>query len=279
MEIKNEWEKIKDNHLTLSKEAADNYDMGYASTNFPTKLYMDYELGIIEKAVNMIDDKNREIAIDLGCGTGRDIWNFAPKFDRVVGYDFSENMIKVAKENAKLNNTNNVNFVLRDLEKQQFQDYEDSTVSYINAGFGMGSFIKNIDNVLKEINRVLKVGGIFTISVYNKESLVNVMPKNILKPSLSAIVSNDEVLDVFLGGKKYSIPSKSYTVNELSDKLNQYFSVQQILTHPTLTSILPKELFIDEKFNNICSFFENEISIGTNCNAGAYIIATCRKEI
>src|SRR3972149_7696457 len=89
-----DWIKGKEQHLALSAAAADLYDELYEHANFATGSYMHYELEMISKY--MAQAPSLSLAIDLGCGTGRDSFLLSKQFDQVYGYDFSPEMIRVA---------------------------------------------------------------------------------------------------------------------------------------------------------------------------------------
>lgn len=68
-------------------------------------------------AINCLDDKNNNIALDLYCGIGT-IGIFASKyFKRVYGIEIVKQAIEDAKYNAKINNINNTEFFAGDVEE------------------------------------------------------------------------------------------------------------------------------------------------------------------
>lgn len=68
-------------------------------------------------AINCLDDKNNDIALDLYCGIGT-IGIFASKyFKRVYGIEIVKQAIEDAKYNAKINNINNIEFFAGDVEE------------------------------------------------------------------------------------------------------------------------------------------------------------------
>lgn len=68
-------------------------------------------------AINCLDDKNNDIALDLYCGIGT-IGIFASKyFKKVYGIEIVKQAIEDAKYNAKINNINNTEFFAGDVEE------------------------------------------------------------------------------------------------------------------------------------------------------------------
>lgn len=96
--------------------------------------------------------------LDLGCGPGRDTKIFTNKGFQVTGIDLSRNMIKAAKEKCV-----NATFHVMNMEKLEFTDetfdgiWANSSLLHISK--------KNIPKVLGEVYRILKVGGIFYLSL------------------------------------------------------------------------------------------------------------------
>ncbi len=101
-------------------------------------------------------------ALDIGCGIGRITRPLSDFFNEVYGIDFSEQMIKKAKElNA---DKKNLHFQSNDGENIPFKDnYFDFCFSYLTF-----RHIKNkqiIGRYIKEICRILKPKGLFKIEV------------------------------------------------------------------------------------------------------------------
>lgn len=68
-------------------------------------------------AINCLDNKNNDVALDLYCGIGT-IGIFASKyFKKVYGIEIVKQAIEDAKYNAKINNTNNIEFFAGDVEE------------------------------------------------------------------------------------------------------------------------------------------------------------------
>lgn len=68
-------------------------------------------------AINCLDNKNNDVALDLYCGIGT-IGIFASKyFKKVYGIEIVKQAIEDAKYNAKINNINNIEFFAGDVEE------------------------------------------------------------------------------------------------------------------------------------------------------------------
>lgn len=98
-------------------------------------------------------------ALDLCCGTGD--WTIALANEvgsngEVIGLDFSQNMLKVGEEKIKRLHLNQVKLVHGNAMELPFPD---NTFDYVTIGFGLRN-VPDYMQVLKEMNRVLKPGGL-----------------------------------------------------------------------------------------------------------------------
>ncbi|MEK3886029.1 demethylmenaquinone methyltransferase [Bacillus sp. FSL K6-3431] len=97
-------------------------------------------------------------ALDLCCGTGD--WTIALAKSvgddgKVVGLDFSQNMLKIAKEKKDLENLQQIELIHGNAMELPFPD---DTFDYVTIGFGLRN-VPDYTQVLMEMNRVLKPGG------------------------------------------------------------------------------------------------------------------------
>lgn len=129
--------------------------------NFRQRPFKDVSLEI-EKIIQKI--KPGKI-LDLGCGNCRNLLFFAKEGFDCYGVDFSQNMLNYGKEFAKKNNFN-VKLKKAQLEKIPFKnnnfDYllSIATLHHLNK--------ENQEDAVKEMYRILRVGGIAIVSVWNK---------------------------------------------------------------------------------------------------------------
>lgn len=107
--------------------------------------------------------KEGDTVIDLGSGAGNDAFvarRFTGEKGKVLGIDFTEAMIKRARENAEKLAFNNVEFRLGDIDDMPV------TSNYANVIVSncVLNLVPNKHRVISEIFRVLKPGGHFSIS-------------------------------------------------------------------------------------------------------------------
>ncbi|XP_073409293.1 putative methyltransferase DDB_G0268948 [Dendrobates tinctorius] len=92
-----------------------------------------------------------EMALDVGCGTGRYTLPLAPHFKQVLGVDVSESQINVAKQ---MTLANNVSYMVAPAEKLPLKD---ASVDLVHVGLAAHWF--TLDKFINESVRVLKRRG------------------------------------------------------------------------------------------------------------------------
>lgn len=107
--------------------------------------------------------KKGDTVIDLGSGAGNDCFvarAATGETGKVIGIDFTEAMIDKARTNADKMGYNNVEFRQGDIEKMPVT----ANVADVVVSNCVLNLVPNKDAVIKEIFRVLKAGGHFSIS-------------------------------------------------------------------------------------------------------------------
>ena len=107
--------------------------------------------------------KTGDVVVDLGSGAGNDCFVAraeAGEAGKVIGIDFTEAMINKARENAEKLGFHNVEFRQGDIEKMPVS----ANIADVIVSNCVLNLVPNKDNVFKEIYRVLKPGGHFSIS-------------------------------------------------------------------------------------------------------------------
>lgn len=107
--------------------------------------------------------KNGDVVVDLGSGAGNDAFiarHETGETGKVIGIDFTPAMIERARNNAAIRRFNNVEFRQGDIEKMPVT----SNVADVIVSNCVLNLVPDKDAVMKEIFRVLKPGGHFSIS-------------------------------------------------------------------------------------------------------------------
>lgn len=262
---------LKRNLLTLTKQWSKSYN-NYGEAFFGTRTYLGYELGILEQEISKLPD--REVFVDLGCATGRLTFQLARRFKRVVGYDISPHMIE--KANAKIPEADLKRICFKVVDIESGIPEPDNSVSLIVMNLGTASDVREIKSVLKEIARVLKPHGRFFLSFYNSEALLYRWDFIPWPTGLAAQINiHKHCLDVHSGKKILSVYARPYSSDEISDIIKGGITISQTLTYPTISAILPNDLFENQpEVQKSIEAVDKELATSSG---GAYIIATGQK--
>jgi arsenite methyltransferase len=175
--------------------------------------------------------KEGNTVIDLGSGAGNDAFiarKITGETGSVIGIDFTEKMIKKAKENAAKVGFTNVDFRLGDIESMPV---DDNTADVVVSNCVL-NLVPNKKNVFKEIFRVLKPGAHFSISDIVLEGE---LPADLCKAAemyagcVSGAVQKQEYLNIIneTGFKNIKI-QKEKIISVPDDILLNYISPEQL---------------------------------------------------
>ncbi len=112
----------------------------------------------MKSTIETLDEFDFSIVIELGCGTGKNTTYLLQKADKVIGLDFSQEMLNKAKTKIK---DERVEFQKADLTANW--NIENDFADLITCSLVL-EHIKNLDSVFNQANEKLKNGGIFFIS-------------------------------------------------------------------------------------------------------------------
>ncbi|KAM3916964.1 putative methyltransferase [Leptodactylus fuscus] len=102
-----------------------------------------------------------EMALDVGCGTGRYTIPLAPHFKKVLGIDISESQINLAKQ---YNSAGNVSYMVAPAEKMPLKD---ASVDLVTSGLAAHWF--SLDKFAGEAVRVLRTKGCFAVHAFHPD--------------------------------------------------------------------------------------------------------------
>lgn len=175
--------------------------------------------------------KHGDTVIDLGSGAGNDAFiarHETGATGRVIGVDFSEAMIAKARKNVEKLGFNNVEFRQGDIEEMPISD----SVADVIVSNCVLNLVPNKANVFKEIHRVLKPGGHFSISDI---VLVGDLPKDLQEAAemyagcVSGAIQKEEYLGLIRQTGFESIElQKEKAIMIPDDILLQYISKEEL---------------------------------------------------
>ena len=172
-----------------------------------------------------------DTVIDLGSGAGNDCFIAraeAGAEGKVIGIDFTTAMIDKARANAEARGFNNVEFRQGDIEKMPVT----SNVADVIVSNCVLNLVPNKDGVCKEIYRVLKPGGHFSIS---DVVLAGALPEALQKDAemysgcVAGAIQKQTYLDLISANGFNNIRvQKEKQIRIPNDILRNYLSAEQI---------------------------------------------------
>ncbi len=175
--------------------------------------------------------KKGDVVIDLGSGAGNDAFiarHETGATGKVIGIDFTPAMIERARQNNEVRGFNNVEFRKGDIEKMPVTA---NTADVIVSNCVL-NLVPNKDAVIKEIYRVLKPGGHFSISDIVLEGE---LPKQIKEAAemyagcVAGAIQKQVYLEMIEANDFKNITvQKDKAIIVPDDILSQYLSTEQI---------------------------------------------------
>jgi SAM-dependent methyltransferase len=149
--------------MTTPDGAEHEFDWGVAANNKWFHNTVKKEIFADDTYQRFFKIKPGDVVIDLGSGAGNDCFIARAQTGatgKVIGIDFTEAMIDKARANAEKLGFNNIEFRYGDIEKMPVT----AKVADVVVSNCVLNQVPNKANVMKEIFRVLKPGGHFSIS-------------------------------------------------------------------------------------------------------------------
>jgi len=134
---------------------------------------LDTELknSVLEK---LLRENGVKTVLDLTCGTGSQVLFLAKRGYKIIGSDFSPDLLKIARKKAKKAKMN-LKFVDGDMRTIKVGKF-DAAITMFNA---VGHLTKDgFERAMKNINQNLNDGGIYVFDIFNIDSLTDEVVSN-----------------------------------------------------------------------------------------------------
>ena len=173
-----------------------------------------YEIGYDQTDINELSDSNLglgcgnptaigeikvgEIVLDLGSGAGFDAFlaqRQVGESGKVIGVDFTPEMIEKARKNAKKLNLSNVEFIIGDIENLPISE---NSIDVIISNCVI-NLVPNKDKVFQEAYRVLKPGGRLYLSdivLLSELSAEQKSDEKLLTGCVAGAIQKDDYLEI-----------------------------------------------------------------------------------
>lgn len=165
--------------------------------------------------------KKGDIVVDLGSGAGNDCFiarNEVGDNGKVIGLDFSPEMVTKARSNNAKRGYTNVEFIEADIENMPL---EDNTIDVVVSNCVL-NLLPQKDKIFKEIYRVLKTGGHFCVSdvvlngTFPKEFINNAA---LYAGCIASAIQRDEYLQEIKNANFESITVQQTKTIEIPDNV------------------------------------------------------------
>jgi len=172
-----------------------------------------------------------DVVVDLGSGAGNDAFvarHETGETGKVIGIDFTPAMIELARKNAVVRGFNNIEFRQGDIEEMPVIT---ATVDVVVSNCVL-NLVPNKDAVIKEIYRVLKPGGHFSIADIVLEGQLPTEIQDVAEMyagCVSGAIQKEAYLKLIeINGFKNITLQKDKIITIPDDILSKYLSTEQL---------------------------------------------------
>jgi SAM-dependent methyltransferase len=250
------------------KKYSQYYDMFYIDKNYKG------ETAFILRHLKKFSRKSSRL-LSLGCGTCTYELLMAKKGYKIVGIDMSAGMLKVAAEKIKKSRLQSkISLYQKDVRDFAFEEKFDSASSMFNV-IGYQTKNEEFEAMLKNVNGVLKPGGIFMFDCWYGPAVLKDKPgdrvkeikigkRRIIRLTKSKLNEEDGVIEINF--KVLELEGKKLLFETEETHFVRFWSI------PELTYFLDKAGF---SIVEICNFMDEKTKISDN-NWNIFVVARKR---
>jgi ubiquinone/menaquinone biosynthesis C-methylase UbiE len=183
------------------------------------------------------------VVLDIGCGSGLQTVQFAPRAKHVVAIDISGSLVRKAQEKLRLRGLSNVTLIQGDATGLPLQD---CSVDFVSAYGDVIGHIREYERAIAEMARVCRRGGTVTIEYDNKWHLGLLFHPRELWNALTTRRQGDLrrwTYEYLTQDLKVDLTYKSFTFPEIQSLLNRHgLVVTERAGAHILSSLIPDRI-------------------------------------
>ncbi|MHA1417042.1 MAG: class I SAM-dependent methyltransferase [Candidatus Heimdallarchaeaceae archaeon] len=193
--------------------------------------FINWEIRLKREIPFLLQYLRKRTILDIACGSGRHAIALSEKGFRVVGIDYSTNIIKIAKEISR--NANNVAFFVIDATNQKLKEFFiskeyktfDNAIILGNSIANMGS-LEKAKKVIENIHSILEDKGRFIAQTINKPKKPYFLPlrkleRGIMQRVMFPVSNNQDEHNIELHFKLIDTSNLTYLETKI-DKLYMF---------------------------------------------------------
>lgn len=186
----------------------------YEDTTRPFSRMLGRRKAYAMEMLGVAADRRGGLAVDLGCGSGVYLSELATMGYQTFGMDLSPEMVRVARTKSA---PHVVRLVSGDVERVPFR-----TASFdVVLSIGVLGYLHEDDRALREIDRILKPGGLLMLNVRNRFPLTS-LHYSVRRELRSNRGSSSDVAIADWTGDLRGYHNKVYTLKKFEKVIAQY---------------------------------------------------------
>lgn len=225
----------------------------------------------IEKIVEKHGEREPELWLDLGCGTGKMTLELASRGRDMTGVDYSPEMLNLARERAEELNLNNILWLCQDIRDFELYGTVDVCISCLDT---INHLVKpiDLDSCFDLVHNYLAPNGLFIFDINGKYKFENIYADN------SYVMEEDGAVCIWQNYYNPSTKKCDFYITlfeEEADGKYERYDEQQIERMYTLRSI--KKHLENNSIEFLGAYSDFNFSDATDSSERIYIVAKCKK--
>ena len=225
----------------------------------------------IESAVERYGEREPELWLDLGCGTGRMTLELASRGRDMTGVDYSPEMLNIAREAAEEEGIINILWLCQDIREFELYGTVDVCISCLDTINHLTS-TKDLDKCLNLVHNYLAPGGLFIFDINGKYKFESIYADN------SYVMEEDGATCIWQNYYNEKTQKCNFYISlfeEREDGLYERYDEEQTERMYTLRSM--RKHLESASFEFVGAFSDYSFTAADDSDERIYIVAKCKK--